>query len=111
MEAQRDLRRAIELDATDANARHWYALVLCWSGQFDRALEEENAALVLDPGSTVISMTRGVILYYKREYDKAIDHFSEILKGDPRFSSLHYYRGRSYQQKGMYPEAIKEYET
>ena len=109
MEAQRDLRRAIELDAKDANSRHWHALVLCWSGQFARALEEEKEALELDSASTVIGMTRGVILYYQREYDKAIEHMSEMLGTHPGFSILHYYRGRSYQQKGMNDRAIKEY--
>ena len=107
--AKRDLDRAIELDPSGANARHWHALVLCWSGDFDGALEEEKSALTLDPASTVINMTRGVILYYQGEYDQSIEHLSEMLKGDPEFSSLHYYRGRSYQQKEMYDEAIAEY--
>ena len=40
--AEKEFRRAIELNPNDATAHHWYAEHLMWRGRFDEALEQSG---------------------------------------------------------------------
>ncbi len=73
--AEKEYRRAIELDPNYATAHHWYAEYLSWEGRFDEALRESERARQLDPLSLIIAADKGAILYYARQYDRAIKAF------------------------------------
>src|SRR6185436_1856574 len=45
-----------------------------------------------------------------RQYDQAIEHFKKALEMDPNFPDAHAMLGWTYIRKGMYPEAIAEFE-
>jgi len=64
----------------------------------------------LDPLNLTMKVTEGAGLYFARRYDEAIQQFDSILKLAPDdFSSL-IYRAYSYDGKGMYKEAVAEYQ-
>lgn len=107
--AEREYRRAIELNPNYATAHQWLAEHLSAMNRIDEALEEIRRALELDPMSVIMNRVYGDILADGRMYDEAIQQYQKTLALDPNFPSAHYFLGRAYEAKGMYDEAVKEY--
>jgi len=103
--AEKEYRRAIELDPNYATAHHWFAEYLAHMGRFDEALVESERARQLDPLSLIIAADKGVILYYSRQYDRAIEQFHAVLDMDPTFPRARMVQA-AYAQKGMYAESL-----
>lgn len=108
--AEREYRRAIELNPDYATAHHWYANYLITMGRHAEAMEEMRLARRLDPLSAIIEGNIGNHLYYTRRYDLAMEHFRKMLEMEPDFYGTHTNLGGVYEQKGMYGEAISEFE-
>src|SRR5215471_18634724 len=83
--AEKEFRRALELNPNYATAHHWYAEHLTWLGRFDEALSESERARQLDPLSLIIAADNGATLYYARQYDQAIAKFRAVREMDPNF--------------------------
>ena len=107
--AEREFRRAIELNPNYATAHHWYAEHLMWRGRFDEALGESERARQLDPLSLIIAADRGAIFYYSRQYDRAIEQFRAVRELDPNFSRTGLIE-QAYEQKGQFADALAEAE-
>lgn len=108
--AEREFRKAIELNPNYANAHHWYGDYLSAAGQHEQAIAESRRALELDPLSPIINAWMGWRYYFARQFDKAIDQYRETLEIDPNFVPVHLVLGQAYEQKGMLKEAIAELE-
>jgi len=108
--AEREFRRAIELNPNYATAHHWYAEHLMWRGQFDEALKESERARQLDPLSLIIAADNGAILFFSRQYDRAIDKWRMVQQLDPRLRRAHLIAG-AYVEKGMFAEALSDAEN
>ncbi len=106
--AEREFRRAIELDPNYATAHHWYAEHLMWRGRFDQALRESEKARQLDPLSLIIATDNAVIYYYSRRYDVAIRRFRGVLELDPDFPRAQMIR-YAYAEKGEFREALASF--
>ncbi len=102
--AEKEFKRAIELNPSYATGHHWYAEHLAWRGRFDEALRESERARQLDPLSLIIASDNGTILYYSRQYDRAIAQFMAVREMDPGFERAKIIFS-AYVQKGMYAEA------
>lgn len=102
--SEREFRRAIQLNPSDATAHQWYAEHLMWRGRFDEALRESEEARRLDPLSLIVASDNGAIYYFSRQYDRAIEKWRWVLRIDPNFPRAHLI-GDAYLQKGMYSEA------
>jgi tetratricopeptide (TPR) repeat protein len=61
--AEREFKRAIELNADYVAARHWYATFLMVTRRYPEAIREIEIARKLDPSSTPIVADKGFILY------------------------------------------------
>jgi TolB-like protein/Flp pilus assembly protein TadD len=110
-EANREFRRAIELNPNYATAHQWYGESgLTPLGQFHEAIAEIKRALKLDPLSVIINADLGTILFTARRYDDAIVQLRKTLEMDPAFYYAHYNLGEALEMKGRVPEAIAEYE-
>lgn len=108
--AEREYRRALELNPDYATTHHWYANYLITMGRHTEAMEEMRLAQRLDPLSPIIEGNIGNHLYYTRRYDQAMKHFRKMLEMEPDFYGTHSNLGGVYEQKGMYGEAISEFE-
>ena len=104
--AEREFRRALELNPSDAIAHQYYALHLTRMGRTDEALAEMKRAHQLDPLSVWISMHLGWEYYVGRRYDEALGQLQETLAMDPNYDGTHWVLGLSYLQKGRQREAI-----
>jgi len=105
--AEKEFRRAIELNPNYATAHHWYAEHLMWRGRFDAALQESERARQLDPLSLIIAADNGAILYFSRQYDSAIQKWHSVLEMDPDFPRAHLIMA-AYVEKGMFAEALAD---
>jgi TolB-like protein/DNA-binding winged helix-turn-helix (wHTH) protein/Flp pilus assembly protein TadD len=105
--AEKEYRRAIELDPQYATAHQWYAECLSFQGRFAEALSESERARQLDPLSLIIATDQGAILYYSRQYDRAIDQFHVVIAMEPNFARAHMVT-LPYVEKGMFQEALAD---
>jgi eukaryotic-like serine/threonine-protein kinase len=105
--AQREFRRAIELNPNDANAHYFYAQsYLNAMGRHQEAIREFQRALELDPMSPIINANLGAAYYYAQEYDLSIQQQQKTLKMFPNLWTAASRLIAAYEMKGMYPEAI-----
>lgn len=72
--AEREFKRAIELNPNHSTAHHWYAFYLATgAGRPEEAIAEIKRAQELDPLSLIISTDVGSIYVYAGRYDEAIE--------------------------------------
>jgi len=107
--AEREFKRAIELNPNYATAHFWYGEHLTYLGRFDEGIAEIQRAEQLDPLSPIISGSVGWAFHMARQPDRAIQQLRKVLEMDPNFSMTHFYLGMAYEGKEMYQEAITEY--
>ena len=107
--AEREFKRAIDLNPGYATAHHWYAHYFLASAQPERALAEMRRAQVLDPLSLSITVGLGWCLYHAHRYDEAIQQYRSTFAIDPNFSLAHSTLGMALVQKHSYDEAVAEF--
>jgi tetratricopeptide (TPR) repeat protein len=105
--AEKEFRRAIQLDPNYVTAHHWYAEYLAYQGRFDEAFAESERARQLDPLSLIIATDHGAILYFSRQYDRAIEQFRAVLDMEPNFPRAHLLVF-AYVQKGLFADAVAD---
>ncbi len=108
--AEREFKRALELNPNYSVAHHWYAIYLTALGRHSEALAEIRRAHELDPLSLSINAWLGRILALAGQPDQAIEQLRKTLELDPNFVLVHLRLGFVYEEKGMYEEAISEFE-
>jgi len=108
-DAEKEFKRALELNPRYATAHQWYGGYFETMGRYDEALAERKLAQELDPFSLVINFEAGLALYFARNYDQAIDQFQKTLELDPNFLPAHGSLAAAYEQKGMYDKATAEF--
>lgn len=84
--ADREFKRAIELNPNYPLAHHWYGLFLGEMNRPAEAIAEEERALQLDPLSVPIVSDLGRVYFYARRYDESEQEFlkaGERLMGAP----------------------------
>jgi tetratricopeptide (TPR) repeat protein len=110
--AEEEFKRAISQNPNDLVAHQWYAEdVLEPEGRHDEAVVELKQAEQLDPSSLMSRAAVGYGFYFARNYDLAIDQEKRTLELEPSFPKAHQLLGLAYEQKGMLPEAVHEFET
>jgi len=78
-------------------------------GDYDKAIEDFDEAIRLDPTSAISYNYRGFALSAKGEYDKAIEDFDEAIRLDPTNAAACNNRGLAWSGKGEYDKAIRDY--
>jgi Tfp pilus assembly protein PilF len=82
--AEREYRRAIELDPKHPSAHMWLAALLSSLNRSDEAFAEIRRALELDPKSIVINRVYGSLLVESRRFDEAIEQWRNTIELDPK---------------------------
>jgi TolB-like protein/DNA-binding winged helix-turn-helix (wHTH) protein/Flp pilus assembly protein TadD len=107
-EAEKEFKRALDLDPNYSTAHEWYAFDLLATGRRDEAIAEIKQARQTDPLSAIINTDFAEVLYFARDYDGALAQARATVEMDPNFAHAHRVLERIYDEKGMFPEAIVE---
>jgi eukaryotic-like serine/threonine-protein kinase len=110
MAAEREFRRALEIDPNYALGRSFLAWHLAAMGRFDESIAEDRRALELDPLSAAVNADLGWDLYLARRYDEAIEQLVKAVDLEPNYWVSHVLLGRCYEQKGKLAEAVAQFE-
>ncbi len=108
-EAEREYKRGLELGPNDALGHRTYSIFLAIVGRLDEAIAEATRARELDPLSPQGSVDVSWIYRLSRRWDEAIAESRRTLQLDPNFILAHTELARSYEEKGMYAEAVNEW--
>jgi len=108
--AEKEFRKAIELNPGYATAHHWYAWHLSEIGRNAEAIAEMRKAEHLDPLSLIISADMAEILLVAHLNDEAVEQSRRTVDMDPNFAIAHFELGEAFVQKHSYNEAIAEFQ-
>ena len=109
--AEREFKRAIEINDGYATGHHQYAMFLAALKRLDEALSEIRKARELDPLSLVINTALARILHFSHRFDEAIEQGRRTLELDPRYGLAYFDIGIAYAVTGRYREAIDAFEA
>ena len=107
--AEREYKRAIELNPNYSVAHHWYAIYLTVLARYDESLAEIKRAHELDPLSLSINAWYGRILILTGQVDQAIELLEKTVELEPNFILGHVRLGQAYGEKRMYDQALAEF--
>lgn len=104
--AEREFRRALELDPNDALGRNWHGGYLSLRRRHQEAIAEHERARDLDPLSLIVNANLARALYWARRYDEAITQARRTLELDPRFGIALFWLEGSLRHRGLLQEAV-----
>ena len=107
-EAEKEFKRAIEIDPNYPSAHQWYGEYLMNMGRSDEAIAELKRALELDPLSPILNLVLANLYRDSNRVDDAIAQYKKTLEIDPAFSPALNLLSYVYYLKGMYEEGIEE---
>ena len=109
--AEREYKRAIELDPNYATAHQWYGILLFGLARNEESQAELRWALEIDPLSVIINLYYADSLFYARRYDDAIAQLKKTLELNTEFAATYKRFAKFYMASGNYAEAAKSYAT
>ncbi len=108
--AERELKRAIELNPNYSQAHAWYNVCLFEMQRLDEALVESKWAQRLDPLSP--ERYQGIANWFaaKGQYEQAIEEYRKGFELDSSHGPMHAHLANIYERAGRYQEALSEVE-
>ncbi len=107
--AEKEFRRAIELNPNYAPAHQRYAIQLATMDRIQEATSEIKRASQIDPLSLIINTDTALILYLQGKYEQSIEQCYKALELDPNFSVAQFQLGLAFEQLQKYEEAIEAF--
>jgi len=78
-------------------------------GQYDRAIEDLDQAIRLDPQFALAFYNRGIFYNSKDQYDRAIENYDQAITLNPNYADAFYKRGNAYYAKGERDRALQDF--
>jgi eukaryotic-like serine/threonine-protein kinase len=108
--AEREFKRAIELNPNSALSHDRYAECLTTRARFDESIAEGERAQELDPLSPLVLGALGYAYLATRRYDQSIAQYQKALDLDQNAAWIRAELGWAYVVKHMYPQALADYD-
>ena len=108
--AQREYKRAVQLNPGDAGAHNLYAGYLMYTGQFEEGISEAKLARYLDPLSLPVNNALAGRLLASGRFDQALEQVQKTLELDSHFAPAHQTLGWAYLHIGKREESIQEFQ-
>jgi len=108
--AEREYKRAIELNPNSALSHARYAECLKTRLRFNESIAEAQRAQELDPLSPDIVSQLGNVHIMARQYDESIAQFQKALDLNPNLPVVRAMLALAYAMKRMYPQALAQYD-
>jgi len=110
IDAERELRKAIQLKPSNQVAHRWYAYSLSAMGRHDEAYAEIERARQISPQSAVIATAVANVLFLAGKFDEAVGQAKKSLDLDPGAVAAHTILRWGYELKGMHSETMAAFE-
>jgi TolB-like protein/Tfp pilus assembly protein PilF len=104
--AETHLRRAVDLNPSDAQVRWMYGQLLMAENRLDAALAEGRLCQRLDPLNPARHSNVATVLYYGRQFTEAADEMKQVLLKDPNAGYARFGLSRMYSAMGRHDEAL-----
>jgi len=108
-DAEKQLRRALELNPNYAQAGLWYAYYLAFTARFDDSVATITAALQVDPLSLPLNRSAAELLYFAGRLGESIDRFEQAIEMESHYLA-HVELGRVYEQQSDFGSALAQFE-
>ncbi len=105
-EAEREYRRAIELNPSAPSPRVWYTLYLSAMQRTEEASAQARRAQQLDPASPFVNTWAAAAFFYAGDANEAIATARKALELDPSFGDASLVLARTLLKLGRHGEAI-----
>jgi len=86
--AEDAFRDALEIEATNINALHWYSHLLSWQGKHDEAINAAKLASVADPLSVMLMTNQSYIFADAQKWDEAVAIGDQVFAKTPYVSLM-----------------------
>jgi len=107
--AEREYKRALELNPQYALAHHWYSIYLTSMKRFPEAIAQAEIALELDPLSQSINYNAGMTFMLAKQDERALRQLENAIALDPNNPVAYGYLGQLYERQHKYDDAIIEF--
>jgi adenylate cyclase len=108
--AEASLNKAHDLGLNSSLFNQVHGWFLIAKGDFEKAIEKIQQALILDPLSLPLMSTLGDAYSFAGQFDEALAQFDKIIEMEPNFRRAFEARGMAYLAMGDYEQAIKDLE-
>ena len=105
--AEKEFKRALELDSSNAQSHQWYAEFLSLMGRHAEAIAEIQTAEQLDPLAMIIYHQAGQVFQAARQYDKALQQYRRALQIQPGFGPTYSAMALAYRRQVNYPAYLE----
>ncbi len=109
--AEKEFKRAIELNPNYPDPRAYYSWFLFYMKRPEEAMVQIERALELDPFNATFRSLYAWDLMYAHRYDDAVEHLLETFRAAPTDSMTLSALKSAYHLKGMHEEAIDIWKT
>ena len=109
-EAEREFKRAIDLNPSYSLVRVWYANLLMSQLRLDEALQQVFAARELDPFSLVVNTNVGWVLDIAGRHAEAVTQLEHTLTLDSTYVQARQRLSGALSRAGRMPQAVAEAE-
>jgi TolB-like protein/Flp pilus assembly protein TadD len=108
--AERELRRAIDLNPGAPLPHQRYGSYLTFIGRFEEALKESGLAQELDPLGIQTAVNMANNLSMLKRHGEAINLLRQTLDLEPNARTAHYTLACAYRRQANYAAALREFE-
>jgi TolB-like protein/DNA-binding winged helix-turn-helix (wHTH) protein/Tfp pilus assembly protein PilF len=108
--AERELRRAADLNPNYVEGHETLVWYLAWSRRRDEALAEVQKIRALDPAYPYASVDESGVYYHQRDYKSLIEASQRAVLTNPNSWSSHYFLAVGYEGSGQLEQAVPEYQ-
>ena len=107
--AEREFRRALQLNANYATAHQWFAFYLIAVGKTPECIAEIERARQLDPLSLILNTDTAELLVYAGRLKEGEQQARRALEMEPNFVLAHRALGIALREQKRYPESLAEF--
>ncbi len=109
------IRSGQETQKNLAQAYYYRGSAYHLKGEHDRAIQDYDQAIRLNPNFPEAFVMRGAAYAFKAyagevQYDRAIQDYDEVIRLDPNYRNAYYARGTAYMLKGQKDRAMEDFD-
>jgi serine/threonine protein kinase/Tfp pilus assembly protein PilF len=108
--AEREFRRAIDLNPNYPYAHQWYAELLYGTGRYEDSISEVRKAVELEPFAPILQANLGISLMFARRFSEAEQEFRKTFEMSPTYPFAHYAHAQLLLRENKFDEAVAEME-